>query len=93
MAGVKDTPLSPMGFQQIVGDTTSRSLTVPTGARYAMFNISGTTNTTFKDDGTAVVSGVGMVLTPGTNYWYTGKLSAVRVIGAATSTLNVSYYA
>ncbi len=93
MAGTKDEALQPKGFQQLVGDTAAHNLTVPAGARYAMFNVSGTTATAFRDDGTDPSTTVGMILTPGTNYWYTGKLAVVRVIAAATSSLNVSYYA
>ncbi len=91
MAGVKDTPLTPKGFQQITS-TSAVALTVPAGARYAMFNV-GTAAVTFRDDGTDPTTGIGMIMAVGTNYWYTGKLSAVKVICAATGVLNVSYYA
>lgn len=96
MAGTKDTPLQPMGFQQIASPAASTALTVPKGAKYAMFNISGAAGAqiSFRDDGTAPTTTVGMLLTLGTNYWYTGKLDAVRVINGTTAgTLNVSYYA
>jgi hypothetical protein len=56
-----------------------------------MFNID-TATCSFRDDGTAPTAAIGILLTVGTNYWYTGKLSAVRFI-SATGHVNVSYYA
>jgi hypothetical protein len=94
MAGQKDQSLQPLGFQQIAAPASSTALTVPAGARFAMFNVSGTQSVVFRDDGVAPTATVGIILTTGTNYWYTGKLSAVRVIQAAASgNLNVAYYA
>lgn len=94
MAGVKDTPLVPKGYQQIVNPGTSTALTVPTGSRYAMLNVEGANGVRFRDDGSAPTAAIGMLLTAGTNYWYTGVLSKVRVIaGGAAGTVNVSYYA
>lgn len=90
MPGVKDTPLSPMGYQRLT-PTVSTALTVPAGARYAMLNVE-TASVYMKDDGTAASATSGVAITAGTNYWYTGKLSAVRVF-SATGILNVLYYA
>ncbi len=92
---MKDTPLSPTGsYQQLVNPATSTALTVPPGARYAMLNVEGANGIRMRDDGTAPTATVGILLTAGTNYWYTGKLAAVRVIaGGAAGTLNVLYYA
>jgi hypothetical protein len=93
MAGVKDQSLDPKGFQQLASPASSTGLTVPAGARFAMFNVSGQT-CVFRDDGVAPTATVGMLLTVGTNYWYTGDLSAVRFIQAtAGGNVNVSYYA
>jgi len=96
LAGVKDTPLSNMGFQQIVNPAASTALTVPTGSRYALFNCSAGT-IVWRDDGTAPTATIGIIMNPLTgavqNYWYTGELAAVRVIQATSGTLNVSYYA
>jgi len=90
MAGTKDTPLSPMGYQRLT-PTSSTALTVPSGAKYAMFNVE-TASVYMKDDTTAASATSGIAITTGTNYWYTGKLSMVRVF-SATGILNVLYYA
>lgn len=90
MAGVKDIPLQPKGFQQLT-PAAATALTVPAGARFAMFNID-TASATFRDDGTDPTAAIGMILTVGTNYWYTGILQKVKFI-SATGHVNVSYYA
>jgi hypothetical protein len=89
MAGVSDQSLIPMGYQKLT-PTTSTALTVPAGSRFAMINIE-TTTAYLKDDGTAVVSGSGLALKDGTNYWYTGDLALVRLI-QATGAVHVLYY-
>lgn len=92
MAGVKDTPLQPKGFQQLTGISSSTALTVPAGARYALLQ-ADTAEVRWRDDGVAPTATIGMkLLTTSDGYWYSGKLSALRVI-SATGVLNVSYYA
>ena len=94
MAGVKDTALDTKGYQQLVNPGAAVALTVPSGARFAMFNVEGANGIRFRDDGTDPTAAIGMLLTAGTNYWYNGKLQDVRVIaGGAAGTINVSYYA
>lgn len=90
MAGVKDTPLQPMGYQRLT-PTSSTALTVPLGAKFAMFNVE-TATVFMKDDTTAASGTSGIAITVGTNYWYNGQLSRVRVF-SATGILNVLYYA
>ncbi len=95
MAGTKDEALQPKGFQSL-NPTTATALTVPAGSRFAMFNIEGASAVAwFRDDGVdpTAAAGGGIALTSGTNYWYTGKLPAVKFITTSTFRVNVSYYA
>ena len=94
MGMVKDARLKAKGYQQIVNPGSSTALTVPSGSQYAMFNVEGANGIRFTDDGTTPTASVGMLLTAGTNYWYTGyDLADVRVIaGGAAGTLNILYY-
>lgn len=93
MAGVKDTPLQPKGYEQIVNPAASTALTVPDGAKFALFNVSAGTAIRMRDDGTAPTATTGLRLILEDKYWYTGKLSAVRVIQQTSGTLEVLYYA
>ena len=94
MFAVKDTPLKPLGYQQITTLTSSTALTVPSHASMALLQAE-TQNVRWRDDGTAPEATVGMLIFSGDmGFWYTGNLTAIRFIEAtASAKLNVSYYA
>lgn len=82
-----------LGYQQIVGPSSSTALTVPAGATLALI-VAETQAVRWRDDGTAPTASVGMPLAVGISLSYDGDLKAIRFIqSAATATLNVSYYA
>jgi hypothetical protein len=95
---VRDTPLEPLGYQQLTALDTPTALTVPKRARSALFKAEAQA-LRWKDDtlvagATAVSASSGMVLDVGDEFFYSGKLSQMRwieVVDAAI--LNVSYYA
>lgn len=89
---VTDGTLKPMGYQQVTGLSTVKSLTVPKGARIAI--IQGETQSVrWRDDGTNPTGTVGMLLVDAEELLYTGDLHSIRFIEAAASAkLNVSYY-
>ena len=93
MFGVKDTPLRPLGFQQITDVSASTALTVPNFASMALIQCTAQ-NVRWRDDGTDPIATVGMLIYAGDiGFWYTGDLAAIRFIeAAATAVLNVSYY-
>ena len=85
---------SPMGYQQIAAATlaAATALTIPAGATYAVLEAE-TANVRLRDDGTAVTTSTGIVLTASVPFTYTGDLSKVSVIAASGSPLlNVLYY-
>jgi len=89
---VKDAPLTPLGYQQIVGLAVSTALTVPATAIYALIQTE-TKSVRFRDDGVAPTAAVGMPLLVGVQFFYEGSLAAIRFIEtSASATLNISYY-
>lgn len=95
MAGTKDTPLEPKGYQQLTSAGAVLALTVPVGARYALLKPE-TKAFRYRDDGVDPSGTVGMLVDVGDEFWYTGKLGKLRFIeDGATSTakLSVLYYA
>ena len=85
---------TPKGYQQIVGMVASTALTVPGGATFAVISAEGPT-VRWTDDGTVPTASVGMPLFEGSPpQVFSGDLAVLKFIqSAATSTLNVSYYA
>lgn len=92
---VSDAIMTPLGHQQITAATlaTAQTLTVPTGAVYALIQAASSTGVKvrWRDDGTAPTASIGMQL--GSDMWYCGNLAAIQFIReAAGVTLEVSYY-
>lgn len=79
----------PLGFQQLT-PTSATGLTVPAGATLAVI-VGATLAFSWRDDGTAPTSTVGMIWPVGTPLYYAGNLGAIQFI-SATGTVNVSYY-
>lgn len=89
----------PLGYQQITMNASALTLTVPTGARWAIITAEGTAADTvrWRDDGTAPTSTVGMPIAVPANglsstIIFATDLTALQFIGAATSKLDISYY-
>jgi len=88
---IQDAPLTPKGYEQIA-PSTATGLTVPAGASMALIQ-SVTQNVRWRDDGTSPTSSVGMRISAGEEFWYTGDLDAIEFIEeVASAELNVSYY-
>ena len=89
---VVDGNLTPLGYEQITGLSTVKSLTVPNGARLALIQAEAQ-NVRYRDDGVNPDANTGMLVTSGSDVWYIGDLSAVRLIETtASAKVNVSYY-
>ena len=82
-----------IGFQSITGLSSAQSLTVPTGAVYAVVSPS-TQAVRWRSDGTAPTATVGMPLAVNADYTFSGAdLAAVKFIEqTASASLNVTYY-
>lgn len=92
MPQVKDASLKPLGYQKITGLSTSQSLTVPIGARYAMCKTEGQ-SVRYRDDGTDPTATDGMLIDVGDEFWYSGNLAEIEFLETtASATLHVSYY-
>jgi hypothetical protein len=79
------------GYQQLAVDT-AQSLTVPTGAAYALVVAEGQA-VRWRDDGTPPGATVGMPLAVGTYRLFDTALARLQFIGqAAGAKVNVSYY-
>lgn len=91
MSQVTDGNLEPTGFQHIT------DLSVPVGmntggGRIALIQAEDK-GVRWRDDGEDPTANVGMYLEAGRDFWYTGKLSALKFIGAKSGAkLNVSFY-
>lgn len=91
---ISTTPadLTAKGYQQITSLSAAAALTVPSGATVALIQAE-TKDVRWRDDGTNPTTSVGMIIPAGTSLFFTGSLSAFRVIEtAASAKLNVSYY-
>ena len=88
---IQDAPLVPKGYQQLTPDSAT-GLTVPGGATMALIQ-AVTQNVRWRDDGTNPETALGMRISAGEEFWYTGNLDAIKFIEEVASTqLNVSYY-
>lgn len=86
----------PLGYQQLALTSAAQNLTVPTGATVAAIYVTATGGVArYRDDGVAPTSTVGMPLSTGAQFIYSGSLSAIQFIlgSGATATLDISYYA
>lgn len=89
---VSETQCGPLGYQQLTGISSATSLTVPSGAKYALINFEAQ-NSRWRDDGTAPTGTVGMLNQAGDYFFYTGNLAALQFIQATSGAIvNVSYY-
>jgi len=89
---VLDDNLIPKGYEQITSLSSSSGLTPPAGAMIAVVQAESQ-NIRWRDDGTAPTAAIAMQLEAGTDFLYTGNLSAIKFIEeAASAKLNVSYY-
>jgi len=87
------TRFAALGYQQLTSITVSTALTVPAGATCALITAEAQ-NARWRDDGTAPTASVGQLMkTTDSPLFYTGNLSAFRLINATGGTIvNVSYY-
>ena len=84
---------SPLGYEQITGLSAVKSLTVPSGAVFAMIR-ADTQAVRWRDDGTNPTASVGVPLDADDTLNYEGDLSAIRFIEqTASAVLDVTYYA
>ena len=89
---IREGRRQPLGYQQLTGISSSTPLTVPSGAMACLIQAEAQ-DIRWRDDGVAPTASIGMKLTAGGDFYYTGDLSAVRVIQTtAGSIVNVSYY-
>jgi hypothetical protein len=86
-------PAAPLGYQQLTSMSSAKQLTVPGGANAALL-VAEAQAVRWRDDGTAPIATVGMLLPVGIDgFFYTGNLGAIQFIAAtAGAILNVSYY-
>lgn len=88
----RDPPYSPLGYQQITSLSGAQSLTVPTGAIYAII-VPEVASVRWRDDGTDPTSSVGMPLATGASMVFHGNLSVLKFIQqSAGAKLNIAYY-
>jgi hypothetical protein len=89
---IQDATLLPEGYEQVTSLSTATSLTVPSGARMALIQAS-VQSIRWRDDATPPTPSVGMRISAGEEFWYTGNLDAIQFIEEiAGGKLNVSYY-
>jgi hypothetical protein len=89
---VRDATLEPLGYQQITGLNTVKSLTVPAGARIAIVQAEDQP-VRWRDDGSNPTASVGVRLVADEELIYAGKLAKLRFIETtASAKLNVAYY-
>ena len=83
----------PVGFQQILAFSGLQTLTVPTGATWAIIRAE-TNNIRWRDDGVSPTASVGQfMVTTDQPFIYTGSLSTFSVIPVTGSaTLDIAYY-
>ncbi len=85
--------LSPVaGGQFSLTVSSAAGLTVPGGANVALIQAL-TQNVRWRDDGTNPTNSVGIQLLAGDEMFYTGNLTAIKIIEeTATAEVNVLYY-
>ena len=87
-----DAKLIPLGYQQITGLSSVKSLTPPPNTRVALIQAISQ-DVRWRDDGTDPSATVGMVLPATRDMLYTGDLANIRFIEVtASAQINVSYY-
>jgi hypothetical protein len=83
------------GYQQITSLSSATSLTVPDGCFMAIITPE-TQGVRWRDDGTAPTASVGMPLSAGASFKYTGGYDGLKALKfieqAASAKLNVAYY-
>ena len=93
--GTSAVPLVPLaGTQTITVTSSAQGLTVPAGATKAVLSIT-TGNVHYRDDGTAPTPTVGLTLTPGPPFVYSGALGAIQFIlptGVGAATVTAAFY-
>lgn len=92
---VADGQLKSLGYQQITGLGTVKSLTVPDGATSAMISVEAQGVRYRNDkDGTNPTASVGMPLPSGSDRYFSEDLSFLKFIESGTTgaILNVTYY-
>lgn len=90
-----------LGYEQITGLSSAKSLTVPTRDVNGLsckpsiaLIVAESTAVRWRDDGVAPTASVGMPLAAGVTLQYDGDLTHIQFIEqSGTSKLNVSYYA
>lgn len=90
-----------LGYEQITGLSTAKSLTVPTTDLNGLackpsiaLIVAESTAVRWRDDGVAPTATIGMPLATGVTLQYDGDLGSIRFIEqSASSKLNVTYYA
>jgi hypothetical protein len=83
---------TPLGYQQISPVSATQFLTVPLAARVAEICVE-TNNVRYRDDGTAPTTSVGIPVSSGTCFQYSGSLTAIEFTYVTSpSVLDVSYY-
>lgn len=89
---IQDAPLIPEGYEQITDVSSVTTLTVPGSATMALIQ-AVTQNVRWRDDGSSPTASIGMRISAGEEFWYTGNIDAIKFIEeVASAELNVSYY-
>lgn len=89
---IQDATLIPKAAYQQLSPSGVTALTVPSGASSALIQAVAQ-NVRWRDDGTNPSASVGMRISAGEEFWYTGDLDAIKFIEeVASAELNVSYY-
>lgn len=84
---------TPLGYEQISALKAVVTLTVPTGATFALIQAQ-TQNVRWTDDGSNPTASVGMLLATGAPSQFSSSLSVLKFIQTtASAVLNISYYA
>lgn len=92
VVALQPVPDIPLGYQQLTGLSGARTLSLPTGALWAIIVPEGA-SVRWRDDGTVPSASIGMPLDAGATMVYRGALAAIQFIEqSASATLNVAYY-
>lgn len=87
-----DGQREPNGYQQLTSLSSAAALTVPTGTRLTIFQAESQ-NVRWRDDAVSPTASVGMLITIGSVFIYSGVPSALKFIEVTSGAkLNVSYY-
>jgi hypothetical protein len=93
--GAQPYVFTPLGYQQIASFSGAVSLTVPSGAAFAVISAE-TQALRYRDDGVVPTASVGQpLLVSGATqpFIYSGNLAAIQFIPVSgTATLDISYY-